>query len=482
MRAFLLALQLGTSALLATSSAIAGVQVAPYAFKADDGTVVQAERGTFQVPRHHAEPDGDTFTLHFVRFASTSPNPGPPIVYLAGGPGGSGIDAAEGPRFELFTALREVADVIALDQRGTGASAVDPDCHPPVTAFADRVLTRATFEAFLDQAATACSAFWKEQGVDLSVYTTAESAADLEDLRRQLGVPKLGLWSISYGTHLALEAARQMGDRIDRMVLASAEGTDQTLKLPAHTDAFLGRVDERLHALPEAGALPPLPALMRHVLMQLEQQPVQVSYVPAGAEAPVTMTLGAYPVQLLTAAGLIKNPRDLRNLPGLYAMLAMGHYEVVATELDKFMARGISFSPMAVAMDVASGASPARLAEFRAQAKTAILGDALNFPLPQFLGRFDVPDLGDDFRAPVTATVPALLLTGTLDGRPYPEDHRAILDALPNGRQLLIENAGHDLFLADPRVGKAIVDFFAGHEFDTTVTLPPPVFALAPPQ
>src|SRR3546814_16832593 len=54
--------------------------IAPYDFKADDGTVVEAERGKFDVPQHHAEPDGATFTLHFVRFPSTNPNPGSPIV------------------------------------------------------------------------------------------------------------------------------------------------------------------------------------------------------------------------------------------------------------------------------------------------------------------------------------------------------------------------------------------------------------------
>src|SRR3546814_9160153 len=85
------------------------------------------------------------------------------LVYLAGGPGGSGISAAEGPRFELFMALREVADVIALDQRGTGASAVDPDCQPPLTAFERQVLTRDTFEAYLDQAASYCNTWWRSE-------------------------------------------------------------------------------------------------------------------------------------------------------------------------------------------------------------------------------------------------------------------------------------------------------------------------------
>lgn len=477
MRSILLAI-----ALLVTSPAIASITIAPYKFKADNGTVVEAERGTFEVPRHHAEPDGATFTLHFVRFPSTNQNPGSPIVYLAGGPGGSGIGAAEGPRFALFMALREVADVIALDQRGTGASAVDPDCQPPLTAFAGRVLTRDTFEAYLEQAASYCSAWWKDQGVDLSAYTTTESAADLEVLRRQLGAEKLNLWGISYGTHLALEAARRMGDRIDRVVLASVEGTDQTLKLPARTDAFLGRVNALLQNDPKAASLPPLPDLMRHVLGKLEQQPVKVTFVPEDGTDPVTMTLGAYPVRLFTASGLIKNPENIRNLPGLYAMMAMGNYQIVARELDKSVASGgMAFSPMSVAMDIASGVSPERLATFREQAKTAILGDVPNFPLPQLLGKFDVPDLGEAFRAPVETSAPVLVLTGTLDGRTYPEGHREILDTLENGQQLVIENAGHDLFLSDPKVGEAIVNFLSGREVDAkTITIPPPEFALGP--
>ena len=469
-------------ALLVTSPAIAGITIAPYEFKAGNGTVVEVERGTFEVPRHHAEPDGATFPLHFVRFPSINPNPGSPIVYLAGGPGGSGIDAAEGPRFELFMALRAVADVIALDQRGTGASAVDPDCQPPLTAFAGRVLTRETFEAYLDQAASYCSAWWKDRDVDLSAYTTTESAADLDVLRRQIGAEKLNLWGISYGTHLALTAARQMGDRIDRIVLASVEGTDQTLKLPARMDAFLGRVNALLQNDPKAASLPPLPDLMRHVLGKLEQEPVKVTFVPEGGKEPVTMTLGAYPVRLFTASGLIKNPENIRNLPGLYAMMAMGNYQIVARELDKSVAGGgMAFSPMSVGMDIASGVSPERLATFREQAKTAILGDALNFPLPQLLGKFDVPDLGEAFRAPVETSAPVLVLTGTLDGRTYPEGHQEILDSLENGQQLVIENAGHDLFLSDAKAGEAIVDFLSGREVDTkTITIPPPEFALGP--
>ena len=94
--------------------------VTPYAFKAPDGSTIDAELGAFEVPERRANPASRRITLRFVRFRSTAAKPGAPIVYLAGGPGASGIRTAAGPRFPLFMALRALGDVIALDQRGVG--------------------------------------------------------------------------------------------------------------------------------------------------------------------------------------------------------------------------------------------------------------------------------------------------------------------------------------------------------------------------
>ena len=78
--------------------------------------------GRLTEPENRRSPNGKTVELAFVRFKKTGTSPGTPIVYLAGGPGGSGIAAAQGTRFSLFMAMREFGDVIAFDQRGTGSS------------------------------------------------------------------------------------------------------------------------------------------------------------------------------------------------------------------------------------------------------------------------------------------------------------------------------------------------------------------------
>src|ERR671921_342969 len=94
------------------------LKIKPYTFETTRGEKVPAEFGTLLVPEKRGNPDSNLIELAFVRFKSTAKNPGAPIVYLAGGPGGSGIGTAKGSRFPLFMAMREIGDVIAFDQRG----------------------------------------------------------------------------------------------------------------------------------------------------------------------------------------------------------------------------------------------------------------------------------------------------------------------------------------------------------------------------
>ena len=105
------------------------LKIKPYTFENDKDEKVDSEFGTLFVPENRSDPQSNLIELAFVRFKSTAKNPGPPIVYLAGGPGGSGIGAASGSRFPLFMALREIADVIAFDQRGTGYSKPNLGCY-----------------------------------------------------------------------------------------------------------------------------------------------------------------------------------------------------------------------------------------------------------------------------------------------------------------------------------------------------------------
>ena len=64
-----------------------------------------------------------------------------------------------------------------------------------------------------------------EPVVDLSTNTTAHLIADMEQLRRHIGVERWLLWGGSWGTALALAYAETHPERVTEMVLASVVGT-----------------------------------------------------------------------------------------------------------------------------------------------------------------------------------------------------------------------------------------------------------------
>lgn len=155
--------------------------------------------GHLTVPENRTRPDVTSIQLAYAIVYAAEDEGRPPILYLAGGPGGSAIDDflsdPEGWDYP-FTRTR---DLVLLDQRGTGYSQPSLDCPELAEEF-----------AFEDQdPEVACHDRLVAEGIDLTAYNTAENAADVEALRQELGVESWDLLGISYGTRLALSI---MGD------------------------------------------------------------------------------------------------------------------------------------------------------------------------------------------------------------------------------------------------------------------------------
>ncbi|RKG92346.1 alpha/beta fold hydrolase [Corallococcus terminator] len=434
------------------------LQLQPYAFQARDGRSVQAELGTVTVPLRHARPEGPGLPLRFVRFKSTSPSPAAPIVYLAGGPGGSGIEAARNVRFELFLALREVADVIALDQRGTGQSDPHPDLEQRWAIPLEQRMDEALLTTTVKKAAAEASRTWATAGVDLGAYTTEESADDLEVLRKALGAPKLNLWGISYGTHLGLAYLRRHGQRVDHAILAGIEGPDDTWKRPAHAEALLERWEVVLRAEGERG--PGLRPRLAKLLKSLKREPRTVALTDPAKGERHTWRVSHFDLQRATFESL-RDPATFRRFLTLLPALEAGDYAPLAPFARQL--REGWLGPMSLAMDAASGVSPARHALIQREAAKALLGGSAN---PGALRAGDVPgvgDLGESFRGPLKAEVPVLLISGTLDGRTSPDNAEALRPGLSQAAHLVLVGAGHDgLFQSDPRILERMKAFLKG--------------------
>lgn len=440
----LLALAAWAGPLCAQPAAGGAATVRPATF-AVGRTPVAVEEGSFVVPANRRSGASATLTLAYVRFPSTAATPASPIVFLAGGPGDAATRALAGMPLALLDSLRTIADVIAFDQRGTGRSEPrDVRCPPGAPQPLDRPTDPASMLAELRERVTSCVAGAAGRGVDVAGLTTAESADDLEALRQALGAPRLDLLAGSYGTHLALAAAARHPALVSRMVLAGVEGPDDTIKLPS-------RVDEVLATIARARR-PTLVDDVRTLRDRLAAQPTRHELALGQ-----TIVLGAWDVQRWVAESLDTVQEIDAMLAAIPALLDGRHDALARWAVRARAPRPLNL--MNLAMDCASYASPARLARVERERASALLGDAMSFPLPALCAAPGLPRLGDDFRRPARSDAPALLVSGTFDGRTPPPNAEEAARVLPNARTLVVEGASHGLF-REASVNAAMLEFF----------------------
>lgn len=436
----------------------------PIEFTANDGQTTDAYEGFIFVPENRKVKNSRKIKVGYVRFPATGKTTGAPIIYLAGGPGGSGIGTAKWRRFPLFMAMREYADVIALDQRGTGISSSLPKCvSQQKISLVEATDTQSITEKYR-LAAKECNAFWTQKGIDLLGYTTVQNAWDLNDLRQHFDAKKISLWGISYGSHLALASISLFEQHIDKVILASAEGLDQTVKLPHNTDRYFDQVQDVINQLnPSLNQYKDIKGRMERVHEQLESTPIKLS-IPVKGQDPIPFLFQKYHMQLI-ASMMIADPNQyLAMLLNIYRGLEQQN----TVMLERVLARGmfskelIEFRPMPMAMDIASGITQQRLKTFEQQIKTGLLGSALNFPMPHLNEVISGLDLGDKFRQPTASNVSTLLFSGTLDGRTYADAQTEAVAHLNNVTHIKVINAGHNLFTSSPEVLEVMKSFMQG--------------------
>ncbi len=438
-----------------------------------------AFRGSLTVPENRNAPNSRMIKIRYVRFPATGENKGNPIIYLSGGPGGSGISTAKYRRFDMFMALRAYGDVIALDQRGIKASEELPNCTSDIKIsytvnISDGNHAKAQREAFKQ-----CLAFWKDKGVDVAGYNTVQNAKDIDDLRKHLGAEKVTLWGISYGSHLALTALKEIEHAIDKVIIASAEGLNQTVKQPARTDAYFSRVQAAINTQPSAKAqLPNIKELMRRVHDKLDKNPKILTLTLKNGSSH-SLLFQRRDMQK-TASYMVSDPKRVAMLLGLYHEIDKGNFAPLAKLLSRYHSpdEAIEFHAMSTLTDYASGMTAEKKLQILHQAKTSLLKDNLNSSF-HIDGVAPELDLGDAFRSKPTSAVPLLLLSGTLDGRTYIESQLEAVSNMPNVTPITVKNAGHNLFMSSPEVQEAINRFMEGRPVkDSVITIPLPDFSL----
>ena len=173
---------------------------------------------TLRVPLDRSGATPGTIGLRVAR-ESRQVKGGQYFLSLSGGPGQGAVAAVPFVADAMAPALQR-RRLVVLDQRGTGNSGV---LRCPTEQRA-RLLN-----PYTAQMAEHCAT---QLGPARQYYATADSAADLDDLRKELGAEKWTLQGTSYGTYVAQQYARLYPTHVDRLVLDSVVGPDGV-------DAFL---------------------------------------------------------------------------------------------------------------------------------------------------------------------------------------------------------------------------------------------------
>ena len=241
-RSFAVALALGL--LLAV---VAPVTAAPAAAGAPevDWTACgpQLECASVPVPLDWSEPDGPRIALSVIRRLASRPDQRIGSLFVnPGGPGDSGVGyvAERGEALDALTSGR--FDIVGWDIRGgAGASA-------PVTCFADATerasfweglpvpSTRAEERRYLAKTIELARRCGERNGELLAHISTADTARDLDHLRRLVGDRRLTYFGESFGTLIGQTYANLFPRRVRAMALdgvvdpvASAAGAEAVL-------------------------------------------------------------------------------------------------------------------------------------------------------------------------------------------------------------------------------------------------------------
>ncbi|MCW9000814.1 MAG: alpha/beta hydrolase, partial [Kangiellaceae bacterium] len=298
-----------------------------YTFVGPDKIEVKVKIGKFTVPENRKVKNSRKVELKYLVFPTTSKSPKSPIVYLAGGPGGSATGTAKGRRFPLFMKLREVSDVILFDQRGTGLSNSLVQCKLEIPDI-KLPSSKQTYINSTIKNVKKCVKFWQSKNIDLGGYNTLESAQDLVELTHALGTEKINLWGISYGTHLAFATAKYHPEIVDQMVLASSERLDQTVKLPSRVQGLINKVDTILKSdKMTQKKYPNLIRTIETVLDRLDKKPEIVQTQNFRTKELITVGLGKMDIQFLMSYVFLRDPEQLKKMPRIFKDMEQGKFE-----------------------------------------------------------------------------------------------------------------------------------------------------------
>lgn len=469
-----------TAALLASallSAGCASVRESPEPARLTLGPCViggaEARCGSLVVPENRATRTGRTIGLNTVVLPASGQQRLPdPIFYLAGGPGQGATSLATTGLVD--PALRDQRDLVFVDQRGTGES--NPlACELPGSPADPQGYVESVFQVAVMEKCRADLA----PRADVRLYTTADAADDLDDIRAALGYERINLLGGSYGTRAALIYMRRHPARVRSAVLNGV--APPSLKNPLYHAREAQRALDALFDLcdsdpPCHAAFPRIREEFRAVVERLEREPAAVPLTLPGA-APITVRFSRYAFADAVRM-MLYGEAGASNIPLAVHQAYLGNFSVIAQRaVNQRRSNARLMHGMLLATTCAEDVARITDDEVRTLTAGTFLGADRVRQQKEVCAIWPRRDGQSEDGRPVQSDSPVLLLSGTLDPVTPAAWADEALRTLPNGRHLVVPGA-HGV--AGPCISQIVRQFISAgsaKDLDTACTagirLPP---------
>jgi pimeloyl-ACP methyl ester carboxylesterase len=395
--------------------------------------------------RNHPGKSKVKLPFIFVRRADQSPTRNI-TLFCTGGPGYSTIANIDsiGPNSDWLS----FGGFIAFDQRGSKRSIPNLECTAVNEAIRRSYREGLNKDSLVLLAVSQCQAGFAAKGINLSAYTTIESAADINDLRVALGLDSLNLLGISYSGGLMLTVARHYPEAVRCLILGSP--------LPGfvnYEEHALFNINEALNKVfdyyesDSAGVnrYGDLRNRFRDYFTNITGRYFTMNYWDKTAKDSIRIRYGKDELMDAILNGMTAN--GLRYLPQVMDDIIRGKHAVFVSQVvdgyfseKQTLSHGMRYSLYCTEQIAYSDTA---LLRRQAQLLPWLAGFAFNNVDHALCACWKTRPESPVAKTPVYSAVPALITAGDIDPWCSPFYNRLIRRTMPNAQLLTFKKRGH---------------------------------------
>ncbi|HYV83809.1 MAG TPA: alpha/beta hydrolase [Pyrinomonadaceae bacterium] len=405
--------------------------------------VTKAKCGTYEVYENRATKKGRKISLKIVLIPATGDKREPePLVYFAGGPGGSATEDASGIA-QAFPKILAHRDLLFVDQRGTGGS------HPLDCKFYDASDLQTYLGYFFPLDDVRKCREQLETNSDLKLYITTIAADDMDEVRAALGYERLNLFGGSYGTRAAMTYLKRHPQHVRAAILQGISPTDHFMPsdFPQQTErALQGVLSECLADKVCSEAFPNIKEETKSVLAQLIKGPVEVEIQKPNSNDRVKLKLSR-DLAAEAIRYMLYSPVPASRVPLILHLASQGNYAPLARTAIQYRMNlvGSGSNGMYLSVTCAEDLPWIKPGEGERMAENTFLGDYRLRQQREACTLWPRAETERDYAQPVKSDVPVLILTGQWDPVTPPSNAERAAKTLTNSLNIVVPSGAHGL-------------------------------------